>query len=266
MHEWYLESSIRKWLACWRFKSKALRLSSHGTLFLPDLTQLQKVSNFSGAGPEVALSQQGQQLGRKDGCEVENSSDSLEPTKTRETPWGHIGTHEDKLELASFSCCLSWWWCGWAPGEAGALCHRAGHAPIPGLRGARGGDVAGPWGATGQLLPSPTNKESQQISNNTRSTSMSCQHWPSEHNGCFQILQISLWPMLTWNHSGKGILGNSFRLDELAQNLHTSWSLRKFIVYPHNLALIESWFYEIITSDSTVAPLCRTLRCSFCFQ
>lgn len=168
-------------------------------------------ASTSGAGLEVALGERGQQMGRKEGCEVEKSEDSLEPAKTNENPWRQVGTHEDKSELASFSCCLPLWLCGWPPEEAGAICHRAACSPIPGLKYAGGGGLVGPGGAAGPAA-TPTNNESQWTSNNMHERH---QHVVLLHQDLQSIMAASkhcrchLWPMLAWNHSGREILGNA---------------------------------------------------------
>lgn len=45
-----------------------------------------RLTSTFGAGLEVSLGQQGQQLERKDGCEMENSKDNLGCTETNWIP------------------------------------------------------------------------------------------------------------------------------------------------------------------------------------
>lgn len=103
MDEWYLENSIRKWLACWRFKSKVLKLSLYGTFLLPSLTQQQemvRLASFLLFWPWAwSCSRSPRPVGKKRQMwsgekfrQFGTYKDKGEPMRAHWNPWGQVGT------------------------------------------------------------------------------------------------------------------------------------------------------------------------------
>lgn len=119
----------------------------HATLF----------ASVSVVRPEVFIGQQGQQLGRKAGCEVEESKGNWnlwEQMRTYEF-WNSWGQSETCDFLSPSPSSLM----QWLTGEAEALCQRAECTPGPGLRVAE--RDSGRVGELQALVLSCTNKVSQ---------------------------------------------------------------------------------------------------------